>query len=50
MNRERLDRLCERGILVLVLGILVFGPLATGAVRTPDFLVIQTLTMLAMLL
>jgi O-antigen ligase len=50
MNRERLDRLCEQGILVLVLGILVFGPLATGAVRTPDFLVIQALTMLVMLL
>ena len=39
-----MDNWCERGILGLVLAILVFGPLATGAVRTPDFLVIQALT------
>ena len=45
MNREVLDRWCERGILALVLGILVFGPLATGAVRSVDFLVIQGLTL-----
>jgi O-antigen ligase len=50
MNREALDRWCERGILGAVLGILVFGPLATGAVRTPDFLVLQALTLLVMLL
>ncbi len=31
MDSERLDRWCERGILGLVLAILVFGPLATGA-------------------
>ena len=47
MNRERLDKWCERAILALVLAILVFGPLATGAVRTPDFLVIQGLTITA---
>lgn len=45
MNREMLDRVCERGILGLVLAILVYGPLATGAVRTPDFLVLQGLTL-----
>lgn len=45
MDRERLDKWCERGILALVLGILVFGPLATGAVRTLEFLIIQGLTM-----
>ncbi len=45
MNRERVDGWCERGILALVLGILVFGPLATGAVRTLEFLIIQGLTM-----
>jgi O-antigen ligase len=39
-----MDNWCERGILGLVLAILVFGPLAMGAVRTPDFLVIQALT------
>jgi len=44
MNREALDRWCERGILVLVLGILVFGPLALGAVDAWAFLVIQGLT------
>ena len=50
MNRELLDKWCERGILGLVLAILVFGPLATGAVRTPDFLVIQGLTVGVILL
>lgn len=50
MNRESLDRGCERGILGLVFTILVFGPLATGAVRTPDFLAIQTLTLGVMVL
>jgi O-antigen ligase len=50
MNRESLDTWCERGILGLVLAILIFGPLATGAVRTPDFLVLQGLTMGVMFL
>ncbi|HET7623792.1 MAG TPA: O-antigen ligase family protein [Verrucomicrobiae bacterium] len=50
MNRESLDTWCERGILGLVLAILIYGPLATGAVRTPDFLVLQGLTMGVMLL
>jgi O-antigen ligase len=49
MNRETLDRWCERGILGLVLGSLVFGPLAMGAVDTPEFLVIQGLTVAVML-
>src|ERR1035441_10285568 len=49
MNREILDRWCERGILGLVLGSLVFGPLAMGAVDTPEFLVIQGLTVAVML-
>src|SRR5437016_6328931 len=48
--RERLDHWCEKGILVLVLAILVFGPLATGAVRPLEFLIIQGLTMVAALL
>src|ERR1017187_1396224 len=50
MNRNILDAWCERGILALVLAILVFGPLATGAVETWEFLVIQALTMGVMLL
>lgn len=50
MDRERIDAWCERGILALVLGILVFGPLATGAVRTLEFLVIQALTIGVILL
>jgi O-antigen ligase len=45
LNREVLDRWCERGILGLVLAILVFGPLAFGAVDTIPFLVIQGLTL-----
>jgi O-antigen ligase len=43
-----MDRWCERGILGLVLGILIFGPLAMGAVDTPEFLVIQGLTVAVM--
>ena len=50
MNRESLDRWCERGILALVLAILVFGPLAIGAVRPLPFLIIQGLTLGVMLL
>lgn len=50
MDREVLDRWCERGILALVLAILVFAPLATGAVRTLEFLVVQTLTTAVMAL
>jgi len=45
MDRERLDNWCERGILALVLAILVFGPLATGAVRPLEFLIVQGLTL-----
>ena len=45
MNRDSLDGWCERGILGLVLAILVLGPLATGAVRPLEFLIIQGLTM-----
>src|SRR5215471_2873067 len=50
MNREAVDRWCERGILALVLMILVFGPLATGAVRTLEFLIVQGLTLGVMVL
>lgn len=50
MTRKRLDQSCEKGIIALVGGIVVFGPLATGAVRPIDFLVIQALTALALTL
>jgi O-antigen ligase len=50
MSREDLDRWCERGILGLVLAILIFAPLATGAVRVSDFLVLQGLTIGVLLL
>lgn len=50
MNREVLDRWCERGILGLVLAILVYGPLAIGAVRLQEFLVVQALTLGVLLL
>ena len=50
MNRERLDAWCERGLLGLVVAILVFGPLALGAVRASEFLVLQALTLGVMLL
>src|SRR5436190_775795 len=45
MDSEVLDRWCERGILGLVLGIMAFGPLATGAVRMLEFLIVQGLTL-----
>jgi len=44
MDREKWDHWCERGILGLVLFVLVFGPLAYGAVRIQEFIVLQTLT------
>ena len=50
MNREVLDTFCGRGILALVLAILVFAPLAMGAVDAWAFLVIQGLTIGVLLL
>jgi O-antigen ligase len=50
MNRETLDRWCERGILFLVLAILIFGPLAMGAVDAWAFLIIQALAIGVMLI
>lgn len=49
MNRETLDNWCKRGILALVLAILVFAPLAMGAVEAWAFLVVQGLTIAVML-
>jgi O-antigen ligase len=50
MDREDLDNWCERGILAFVLGILIFAPLAFGAVDAWAFLVVQGLTIGVMLL
>ena len=50
MNGEKLNRFFERGILALVLAILVYGPLAMGAVETQKFLVVQGLAMGVMFL
>src|SRR5271155_2892428 len=50
MNREALGKFFERGILALVLAILVFAPLAFGAVDAWAFLVVQGLTIGVMLL
>jgi O-antigen ligase len=50
MNHENLDKFFERGILALVLAILVFAPLAFGAVDAWAFLVVQGLTIGVMLL
>lgn len=50
MNRESLDRWCERGILGLVLTILVFSPVAFGAARLQEFLLVQALTVGVILL
>ena len=41
LTRKNLDWWCERGILSLVLGLLVFAPLAFGAVDTWAWLVMQ---------
>ncbi len=41
--RASLDRWCEWGILGLVLAVLIYAPLALGAVRVSDFAVIELL-------
>ena len=48
IDRKRVDGWCERTILGLVLAILVFGPLAFGAVDAWAFLVVQALTVLVL--
>ncbi|MBC8243131.1 MAG: O-antigen ligase family protein [Verrucomicrobia bacterium] len=50
MNRKTLDSFCERGIVGLVLAALVFSALATGAVRTLEFAVVEWLVAAAALL
>lgn len=41
-----MDQWCEWGIIGLAVAVLIFGPLATGAVRTVEFLVLQGLVVL----
>lgn len=43
LTRRNLDWWCERVILVLLVSLLVFAPMAFGAVHTWAFLVVQTL-------
>ena len=50
VEREKLDLWCERGIVGLVLAILLYTPLATGAIRPQDFLIVQWLTIAVMVL
>jgi len=49
-DRERIDDWCERGVLWLVLAILVYSPLALGAVRPQEFVVVEWLTVAMLLL
>src|SRR5438477_5407421 len=48
MSRDRLDKWCGNGIFFLVLAILAFGPLATGAVRPLEFLILHGLSATAL--
>ena len=50
MDRKVLDNLCEKGILLLILSALIFSALATGAVRTMEFAIVQGLTAAAAIL
>ena len=50
MSREQLDRWCDRGILGLVLGILVLGPIAMGGAPAVTFIVLQILAGLTLVL
>jgi O-antigen ligase len=48
--RERIDTFCARAILLMVLVILAWGPLAFGGMSASSFLVIQGLTVVALAL
>ena len=48
MTRGQLDEYAERSVFVLILGIVVYAPLALGSVRPLDFLVIQALCALGL--
>ena len=46
MNNKSLDNILEKGILLLILIALIFSALATGAVRTLEFAIVQVLVAL----
>ena len=48
--RERIDAWCEWGILGLVLGVVLLGPVALGGVRPTEFLGLQFLTVAILVL
>jgi len=48
MDRTTIDTWSERALLALVLGILIFAPLALGAVRASEFVVLQWLMLAAL--
>ncbi|MDX1951274.1 MAG: O-antigen ligase family protein [Verrucomicrobiota bacterium] len=50
MDREQLDEWLEKGIFGLVVGLLCFGPLAMGAVREIDLIVLLGFTIAILLL
>ena len=50
VNHRKLDNFCEKGILFLILSALIFSALATGAVRTMEFAIVQLLTAMAAIL
>jgi O-antigen ligase len=50
MDRDKLDSWCEKGILGLVLALLVIGPLALGGVGAWQLLLLEALTMAAVVL
>lgn len=43
-DRAKLDSWCEKGIFCLIIGILVYSPIAIGSVRTQEFVLVQWLT------
>lgn len=47
---ETFDLLCERGILGIILAALIYAVLAFGGVRTPDFVIVQGLTVAGLVL
>ena len=50
MTRKQLDQYCEWGVIGLVMVILTVGPLAIGAARPIDFVLLQGLTAVALIL
>jgi O-antigen ligase len=47
---ETFDLVCERGILAVLVAVLVYSVLAFGGVRTPDFVIVQGMTIVGLAL